>query len=587
MPLYIPKFIEAKYIQKKSKGQIKGSVVITDISGFTSVAEELVIYKDKGIESLSEIINLTFSPAIEIIHNYNGWISHFAGDAFTAIFDNEENAESACLQIRSLLNKVITNTLIGKRILYTKTSIASGSINWEIIHAKKAFFTVFGQAIELASLGLKKGIHSNSIPMETMKKKRGDFLNKPKVLKQFYTNRLIENEMNGEFRNIAIMFISFASNNFEYIGKTAANVIINNGGYFNKLENGDKGSVILGIFGAPIAYNNNEERALDAGIKIITTLNKNIKIKIGMCAGIAYTGFVGNRIRGEYTAIGEVVNRASRIMSSAKWNTLRTDKSMHNNSYKMRYCGKIKPKGYLKGIAVYTSPRKQEFRNTYTNIRKNELNEIENHYNNTLKNKKAEMLFISGKDGSGKLELVKNFAINRNINLALINCDNGTNEPLRQFFDFLSIHNLDSINKMTEEYKNKMKQLLNSYSYMAGLEYNKMAIPNDPKLIYENASDFIARAVLYSNNKIIVFNNADLIDNDSINIINKIIKLNQSELLIVFIVLDASNTFSLFPDGNTIKVGSMTDEDLMDLCKMRFNGHLSYNLFNLIKEKTG
>ena len=90
MKKIIPDFILRQYANNKFKGNFKAVVMFLDISGFTPMTEEVMKNGKEGVEILSDIISNIFSPAIEIVHTYGGFISTFAGDAFTALFPLDE-----------------------------------------------------------------------------------------------------------------------------------------------------------------------------------------------------------------------------------------------------------------------------------------------------------------------------------------------------------------------------------------------------------------------------------------------------------------------------------------------------------------
>jgi adenylate cyclase len=88
------------------------------------------------------------------------------------------------------------------------------------------------------------------------------------------------------------------------------------------------GDGLMAIFGAPTATPEDAKNALKAAVTMqnrLTTLNKElesegfrpIEIGIGLHTGEATIGYIGSEQRSEYTAIGDTVNLASRLESSA------------------------------------------------------------------------------------------------------------------------------------------------------------------------------------------------------------------------------------------------------------------------------
>ncbi|MGZ8735212.1 MAG: adenylate/guanylate cyclase domain-containing protein, partial [Acidimicrobiia bacterium] len=82
------------------------------------------------------------------------------------------------------------------------------------------------------------------------------------------------------------------------------------------------GDAIVALFGAPIAHENDAERAVRAGLRMQETLASlhdelgiDASIRVGVNTGEVLAGAL--RAGGEYTAMGDVVNTASRLQTTA------------------------------------------------------------------------------------------------------------------------------------------------------------------------------------------------------------------------------------------------------------------------------
>jgi class 3 adenylate cyclase len=123
-----------------------------DISGFTPLTEALMQQGKHGAEVLAEVINATFRPVIMAIYAHGGYISGFAGDAFTAIFegagedkpqDKEKKLQeaarkaiSAAWHIRGMFDEKIVRTPTGGFPLAAKIGMDVGMLECGLLGAE-------------------------------------------------------------------------------------------------------------------------------------------------------------------------------------------------------------------------------------------------------------------------------------------------------------------------------------------------------------------------------------------------------------------------------------------------------------------
>ncbi len=114
-----------------------------------------------------------------------------------------------------------------------------------------------------------------------------------------------------------------ANTTFEILNKP----IIAQGGTIHKYE----GDLVIALFGLPTAHEDDPERAIKAGLKMMELipevndkLSKKLKKKtdlglhIGINSGIVVAGEVGSEDKKEWTVMGDVVNLTSRLKDIAK-----------------------------------------------------------------------------------------------------------------------------------------------------------------------------------------------------------------------------------------------------------------------------
>lgn len=143
----------------------------------------------------------------------------------------------------------------------------------------------------------------------------------------------------GEKRSVAIIFSDIRSFTVISENNTAEKIVSFLNTYFDRMgavirEHGgtiDKflGDAILAVFGAPVSYENNAERALRAAIGMAEALREidpaglvlpkeGFSSGIGVHEGTVIVGNIGSRDKFDYTVIGDNVNLASRLEGLTK-----------------------------------------------------------------------------------------------------------------------------------------------------------------------------------------------------------------------------------------------------------------------------
>jgi len=140
-----------------------------------------------------------------------------------------------------------------------------------------------------------------------------------------------EVRLGGEVRQVAVLFVDLVDSTAlaaqrppdEVVGLlnrffgVVVDVVEQHHGWINKFE----GDAALAVFGAPVAITDPAGSALAAarclGERLAAEL-PDIDVGIGVSAGDAVAGNVGDPQRFEYTVIGDPVNEAARITELAK-----------------------------------------------------------------------------------------------------------------------------------------------------------------------------------------------------------------------------------------------------------------------------
>ncbi len=189
------------------------------------------------------------------------------------------------------------------------------------------------------------------------------------------------------------------------------------------------GDAILAFFGAPIAHEDDPYRACRAALDILEgaknftkklEIERGIKgfgVRVGINTGLVVVAEVGTDLRVEYTAMGDAVNVAARMESSAKPGTIlitEATKKLIQNDFELLPIGPIQVKGKSRSINTYrvlgVKNRANIFQETtkfrYPLIgRGSELKKI-NDALGELQNGTGSIISITGDRGIGKSRLI-------------------------------------------------------------------------------------------------------------------------------------------------------------------------------------
>ncbi len=184
------------------------------------------------------------------------------------------------------------------------------------------------------------------------------------IVARFVPDALINFKELGEFRSVVPIFISFEGISSTHELDDWMYIVIKNitiyAGYFNRLAFGDKGAVILCGFGAPVAHEDEVDRALNCILAIKEDLKgfkslAGLKFRVGITYGIAYAGIAGGRKRCEYTYHGEVVNLAARFMMKADWGEIFVSRALRSKTlqFNFKHKGDFQYKGIAEPVSTH------------------------------------------------------------------------------------------------------------------------------------------------------------------------------------------------------------------------------------------
>ncbi len=360
----------------------RGSTLFADISGFTPLTEAfaLELGPKRGGEELTTHLNRVYDQLISVLHDYHGSVIGFSGDSITCWFDQDldgRHAVRCALEMQEKMEEVAQiKTQLGREIILgLKVTVAIGSvkrfmvgmadytfmdamagktvermataesfakagdvvIDYQTFKALSDHLTVSAwhedpetkekyAAISSLSLDVQKN------PWPAVKDSLLSFDQIDEWLLPAVASRI--NSGLGDFltelRPAAALFLRFTGIQFdtdnsapdklrEFI-QSVQRIIMRLEGSLIQLTIGDKGSYLYAAFGAPIAHENDVERAALAALALqeecaqFTFINS---LQIGISHGLMRTGAYGGSQRRTYGVLGDHVNLSARLMSKA------------------------------------------------------------------------------------------------------------------------------------------------------------------------------------------------------------------------------------------------------------------------------
>ncbi|MGC9367812.1 MAG: tetratricopeptide repeat protein [bacterium] len=470
---FLPKFIQQKYQQNNLQGKFQGSSLFVDINDFTGKTEKLFKQGDQGAEEISNLITDIFDLPIKATYFNQGFISGFAGDAFLAVFPDDDGFKMN--NALGLISTVFEQERQFKNSV--KIGFGSGEMEWGIVGTddiKTYYFSGSGidQSVNTKFEDLSKFITPDqrieiphTVPMEICS---------PEIIKVFFSQNLTKYPLRPELRYIIPVFINF--------GQSLPYEIINNlvalniktaqqyKGFFNKIDVSDKGVVTLTIFGAPETREYSEILAIRFAQQVRESFPQ---IRTGLDFGLAYSGLTGNRFRNEWTVIGDVVNFSARLMMTAKPGEILVSKRFRQKSrslFSLTDLGSKSIKGKIKSEHIYRFDKISSLKNvkylTPFIGRSREIKKINDFIINNFNQQSPLLVHIWGEAGIGKTRLINeltNLQSLTEINWIHLKCDQSLSYPWNPF-QFWLREIFGIIEENREHFENKISAYLKTIS---------------------------------------------------------------------------------------------------------------------------
>ncbi|WP_250030764.1 tetratricopeptide repeat protein [Paractinoplanes maris] len=330
-------------------------VLYADVVGFTALTESFADSGSYGTEQLTRIINRWFEVTADAIAASGGSVVDFAGDALVGMFDYSAETAAAvarraihCAElIREATAEVVpVPTSDGSRSLTIRVGMAAGPVLLMLLGDPdtRLQHLIAGPALEGAIDALHRADRGEIVIDPALRQVAGPLLTPdppfaPAAPPTAQLERLIEpflhpairtrlrfgrHELVNEHRKVTTAFVRLPdlsiddSTTVEALQRYLADgvrVIDHYGGHLRHLMADDKGTVLVAVFGTPVSYENDEERALRCCLELLALPGG--AQGGGVTTGPVFCGEVGSDVRREYAVVGDAVILAARLMQAA------------------------------------------------------------------------------------------------------------------------------------------------------------------------------------------------------------------------------------------------------------------------------
>ena len=363
----------------KMPDRVRGAALFADISGFTPLTEALAneLGPQHGAEELTKHLNRVFHGLIAELDRYGGEVIYFSGDAITCWLDNDQGLRAvACAlamqDVMGRMQQVVTpagaSVQLGMKIaiavgvarrfvvgdpgvqlmdvlagrLVDALAMAEHQANRGEVVVDDATLDRIGSAVEIGEQRREPGsAHVYSVVtrlLEAVEPMPAPAPHGPlpaDVVKQWLLPAVYERlrarhgEFLAELRPAYPLFVRFAGIDYDWDDHAPAKldafvchvqrIVTSFGGNLVHLALGDKGAYLYAVFGSPVAHEDDAARAAAAALELrdLPAITAVRDVQIGITYGRLRSGMYGHAQRQAFTCLGDSVNLAARLMSSA------------------------------------------------------------------------------------------------------------------------------------------------------------------------------------------------------------------------------------------------------------------------------
>ena len=462
--------------------RVHGAGLFADISGFTPLTEALAneLGPQRGAEVLTAILGDVISAVIDELDRFGGDVIYFSGDAITCWIDGDDGtrATACALAMQAAMARVgSVTTPAGTPItLAMKVAIAVGPARRFVVgvprvqlidvlagrlvdqladaehHAEKGDVVLHETA--MAAIGDRVAIrefredHENGLRYGIVERLLVDVaesrVEEPpplpeSVVRQWLLPAVYERMRTGrgeflaELRAAYPLFLRFGGIDYDDDDDAdvkldafvirAQEILDGFGGNVLQLTLGDKGAYLYGVFGSPLAHEDDAARAASAALELLDleATTAATDIQVGITHGRLRSGTYGHPMRRTFVCLGDAVNLSARLMSAAPPGRIYVSRTVHDDAgdaFRWEQLPSMKVKGKAEAVEVFaltgaltrTSRRQTRYELPIVG-RRAELGQLDARLDQA-RGGRGQVVGIAAEAGMGKSRLVAEFVRN-------------------------------------------------------------------------------------------------------------------------------------------------------------------------------
>lgn len=309
------------------------AVLYADLRGFTRLTVQFADSPD-GAKRLHEALNERYGALIETVSAYGGDVAAIAGDALTVWWPHHTTTTVARQCAEAMLAAVAEldplDTPSGPFWFHLRIGIGSGMIHVAVVGLPEygVHLVLTGPALVAATMAKQQAKesavvcahdhHPGALRTRFMPGIPGPPLKEEDFLPPTLSARIHHQELIAEYRCCTPVFAEFEApahpRDLHPLIVRVQAVVQHWGGWLNEIEIGDKGSVLVLLFGAFTANGADARRAVGCCLEL---REQGLITRAGLTRGTLYLGDVGGPQRRVYTAQGDEMNLAAHLMEHA------------------------------------------------------------------------------------------------------------------------------------------------------------------------------------------------------------------------------------------------------------------------------